>query len=245
VKPSISSHLVGVLLALILVGMFSRVGLAQPGLNQTSQQLALRGKVISFKAIPDSPSSRYSSTFLEMKLQLELVNTSRTPIIFLNRDPRFVGAVLAKRTDDFETGNYLARTYVGPAVSLSPKWKTLRAKLNKRTPPADEIRILMPNESWSVTATVGVSLPDHPELFAPELFGSARSISFTELQRNSTVWLRVLCEVWPWNIEPGSDRSRLTYGRKLQRRWKTAGILWLDEIFSDPIDVPLKRMQTL
>lgn len=203
--------------------------------SQTSKRLCLRGKVTSVKIISDSPESRYSSNFLEIKLMVELVNTSTTPIIFLKREPLFVGAALAKQPDDFATGNHLARTYAGPAVSLAPEWAALRLGLDKATPPPDQTRILMPNESWSLGATVGVSLPDHPEMFAP-----AKSASLKDIKQLSTVWLRVVCEVWPWNIERSADRSKLNYGRKLQRRWKDVGVLWLDEIYSEPIMLDLK-----
>ena len=204
--------------------------------SQTSKRLCLRGKVISVKVVEDSPRSRYSSKFLEIKLILELTNTSRTPIIFLNREPLFVGAALARQPDDFASGNYLARTYAGPAVSLDPEWAALRLSLDRPTPPPDQTRILMPNESWSLGATVGVSLPDHPEMFAP-----AKSASLKEIKELSTVWLRVVCEVWPWNLEPSADRSKLSYGRKLQRRWKNVGVLWLDEIYSEPITLNLSE----
>jgi hypothetical protein len=204
--------------------------------NQTPKILCLRGKVISVKTIVDAPESRYSSNFLEIKLMLELVNTSSTPIIFLNREPLFVGAALAKQPDDFVTGNHLARSYAGPAVSLAPEWAALRRSLDKPTPPPDQTRVLMPNESWSLGATVGVSLPDHPEMFAP-----AKSASLKDIKELSTVWLRVVCEVWPWNLEPGADRSKLNYGRKLQRRWKNVGVLWLDEINSEPMRLNLNE----
>lgn len=166
---------------------------------------------------------------------LELVNTSPTPIIFLKRQPQFVGAALAKQPDDFATGNHLVSTYAGPAVSLAPEWGALRLGLDKPTPPPDQTRILMSNESWSLEATVGVSLPDHPEMFAP-----AKSASLKDIKELSPVWLRVVCEVWPWNLEAGADRSKLNYGRELQRRWKDIGVLWLDEIYSEPMTLNLK-----
>ena len=65
----------------------------------------------------------------------------------------------------------------------------------------------MPNECWSLEATVGVSLPDHPEMFAP-----AKGASLKDINELSPVWLRVVCEVWPWNLEPNADRSKLKYG---------------------------------
>lgn len=211
--------------------------LAEGTQSQPSKRLYLRGKVISTKVVEDSPRSRYSSKFLEIKLILELVNSSPTPIIFLNREPLFVGAALAKHPDDFATGNYLVRTHAGPAVSLDPEWSALRLSLDKPTPPPDQTRILMPNESWSLEAIVGVSLPDHPEMFAP-----AKSASLKDIKELSTVWLRVVCEVWPWNLEPNPDRSKLNYGRKLQRRWRNIGVLWLDEIYSEPLTLNLNEI---
>src|SRR5688572_23427460 len=80
---------------------------AQDTSNQTYKGLCLRGKVISVQIISDSVGSRYSSNFLEMKLLLQLVNTGPTPIIFLKREPLFVGAALAKQPHDFATGNHL------------------------------------------------------------------------------------------------------------------------------------------
>src|SRR5215211_1388535 len=77
--------------------------------SQMSKSLCLRGKVISVKTISDSSGSRYSSNFLEIKLLLELVNTSPTPIIFLKREPRFVGAAVAKKPGDFAIGDLLVR----------------------------------------------------------------------------------------------------------------------------------------
>ncbi|HZN06786.1 MAG TPA: hypothetical protein VFB65_08370 [Pyrinomonadaceae bacterium] len=79
-------------------------------------------------------------------------------------------------------------------------------------------------------------MPDNPELFLP-----ARGASLKDLKELSSLWLRVVCEVWPWNLEPSADRSKLKYGRKLQRRWKDVGVLWLDEIYSEPLTLNVKE----
>lgn len=234
-----SDHIpVRILSALLLIAVTfagSEVkGLGKDTLDQTARTLSLRGKVVSVKVIPNAPKSRYAANLLEIELNLELINTSTTPIIFLDREPRFVGVALAKQPNDLQNGNYLARTYVGPAVSLAPEWAALRQRLDKRAPPPDQTRILMPNESWSLVATVGVSLPDHPETSA-----LAKNASWKDIKELSTVWLRVVCEVWPWNLELGADRSKLTFGRKLQRQWKDVGSLWLDEIYSEPMALRL------
>jgi hypothetical protein len=57
--------------------------------------------------------------------------------------------------------------------------------------------------------------------------------SLVTLQTLSPIWLQVVCEVWPWNVEPAD--AKLSFGRKLQKRWQPIGVLWLDEIYSEPI----------
>ena len=45
----------------------------------------------------------------------------------------------------------------------------------------------------------------------------------------------------PDSVEPlNADRSQLKFGHKLQERWKDAGLLWLEEIYSEPIMMDVK-----
>ena len=65
---------------------------------------------------------------------------------------------------------------------------------------------------------------------------SRKKESLATIQQLSPVWLRVVCELWPWNVEPlKADRNQLKFGHKLQERWKDTGLLWLDQIYSEPI----------
>jgi len=95
----------------------------------------------------------------------------------------------------------------------------------------------MPNESWSFENEVYIGVPTEAgnHSFFP------KGASFETIQKYSPVWMKVVWEVWPLNVEPwGEDRSKLRFGRKLQRRWKDVGQLWLDGIQSDPIMLDLK-----
>jgi len=201
--------------------------------NQIDNPLSLRGKVKSVEIVPTSSSS----AFISIKVSMELINTGAKPIILLGRDPRFVGAALAKDPGEFAKGNTLVWDYVGPARDDSPEWATLRASLDKPSPPTNETRIIMPNESWILEASVGVDVPTDPSKYT----SSRKKESLEVIRQLSPVWLLVTCEMWPNNIEGlARDRDQLPFGHKLQKRWKDAGLLWLDDMRSEPIQLDLK-----
>lgn len=231
-----------------LVIPFMLLALSIPGFSQEKKKtissggtpsLSLRGRIDSFEINQESSSS----DFLSVKLTMELVNTGKSPIILLNAspsssgglktEPYFVGAGLTKNVE----GEYLTKTYVGPALDLSPKWMALRTSLNQTTPPPDKVRILMPNEIMNLEASIGLDLPKKPENFAP-----FKKASLNQILNSSPVWLKVVCEVWPLNLEPevGKKKLQMGFGHQLQRRWKNLGHLWLDEIYSEPILLDLK-----
>ena len=55
---------------------------------------------------------------------------------------------------------------------------------------------------------------------------------------------QITCILWPENIEGLVRNSdQLPFGHKLQKRWKAAGVLWLEDMRSEPIQLDL-RMAT-
>jgi hypothetical protein len=47
--------------------------------------------------------------------------------------------------------------------------------------------------------------------------------------------------MWPWNVEErGPEREKLKFGHELQERWKDVGLLWLEDVRSEPIMLDLK-----
>jgi len=122
-----------------------------------------------------------------------------------------------------------------------PKWTALRAGLDKPSPPTAETRTLMPNETWLVDASVGVTVPVDPK----RDISSVNKESLEVIRRLSPIWFRVTCEVWPWNLEGmGPSREKLEFGHKLQGRWHQFGLLWLDEVNSEPMKLDLKVQAT-
>jgi hypothetical protein len=206
---------------------------AHGGAGEGSKGLSLRARVESVK-IQDLDQS---SALIDIKLRMELVNTGARPIILLKREPLFPGGALAKKAEDFEVGNMLVSDAGWPSNDTSPEWTTLRSNLDKPSPPANETRLLAAGESWLIETSVRFVVPTEQSKYT----SSRKKETLATIQQLSPVWLRVVCEVWPWNVEPlNADRRQLKFGHKLQRQWKDAGLLWLDEIYSEPIRMDVK-----
>jgi hypothetical protein len=209
--------------------------MAQSRSGQEPKPIALRGRVESVQVTEIDRSS----ALIEIKLKMELVNVGTRPVILLQSEPFFPGGALARKPEDFEQGNVLVVDAGWPSNDISPEWATLRSNLDKSNPPADQTRLLMPGESRPMETSVRLVVPTDPSKYT----SSRKKESLATIQQLSPVWLRVVCEVWPWNVEPlNADRSQLKFGHKLQKRWKDVGLLWLEEIYSEPImmDVPMK-----
>lgn len=206
---------------------------AQGMTGQGSKMLTLRGRVESVQV----KEMDHSSALIEIKLKMELVNTGLRPIILLQREPLFPGGALARKPEDFEAGNLLASDAGWPSNDISAEWETLRSNLDKPSPPSDETRLLMAGESRPVETSVRLVVPTDPSKYT----SSRKKESLATIQQLSPVWLRVVCEVWPWNVEPlNADRNQLKFGHKLQERWKGTGVLWLDEVYSEPIMIDVR-----
>lgn len=217
------------------LALFTATVVAQRGSGPDPKALTLRGKVDSIQLKPVDPSS----AMIEIKLSMELVNVGVRPIILLQREPFFPGGALARKPEDFQTGNLLAGDAGWPSNEDTPEWTSLRSNLDKASPPADETRRLLPGESWKLETSVRLVVPTDPSKDT----SLRKKESLATIQQLSPVWLRVVCEVWPWNVEPlNSERNKLKFGHKLQKRWKDTGILWLDQIYSEPIMISLSQL---
>jgi hypothetical protein len=226
---------------LVLAVSSSEAGAAaQDEGGQTPKPLTLRGAVQSVQVKKDASSA----AFIAVKLKMELVNTGFRPIIFLNRNPLFPGGRLAEKPEYFGTKNILAKTYGGPSNDISPEWSTLRSSLDEPGPPPGETRTLMPGDSWPLDAAVVFVVPTATIREGNILFDSTKSLPV--IQGLSPAWLRVDCEVWPFNVEspaPEPERSKFKFGHELQKRWNDFGLLWLSRINSEPIMLDLKKVK--
>lgn len=198
------------------------------------EHILLTGEITSIKVTKDS--SGYGINF---KAKMTLRNTGNVPIIFLKKDFLFTGVRMAGKPEDFEAGKLLNSSYAGVGCSQKGKeWINLRKKLDQPTPPAEETFVLMPNEEKVIDAEpVGLGVWIDPK----KGFSSTEkeSASWEMIKNLPELWVKVRAEPYPsWGLEP--DCYGKTFGQKLQKRWKDVGLLWLNDIQSEPIALDLK-----
>jgi len=205
---------------------------------QSQQSLTMRGVVKSLTI-----EQQRSSHYIVVELRCELTNTGSIPLIFwkykyedglggLWNEPYVFSGKKVSRTPNFTPQDILYSQIGGPSVYTSPEWNKMHKALDQKTPPADVTTILMPNQSFSFDSKVTIVCNE-------DRFDSIPA--FSELQEASVFWLRVYYEVWSFNLEPNPRRGlSLKFGRKLQRKWKDVGKLWLDDIYTEPIQLDLK-----
>jgi hypothetical protein len=182
-----------------------------------------------------------SSISIDMKLKLEVRNNGVKPVILLKeRSPTLVGYILTRNDSKATSDNQLAFSFTGPSVNTSREWVILRESIDQPAPRSDKFRILTPNETWSFDDSVRIFLST--EAGNKSVF--PKNASWETVRDLSPVWLRVIYEVWPLNIEPPSrDRTKLRFGRKLQKRWENDGFLLLTPLYSDPIKLDLQNIK--
>jgi hypothetical protein len=196
--------------------------------------ILLRGTVIGVV-----PEISHGSSFATVKVsvKLEFLNISVKPLLLLlEKSPICVEAIITKTANPEEGDNILYDQYRGASINFSPEWKKLREALNQSKPPTDLIKIVKPGESW---------INDNYIIFRPSLKLEKYTIdlpavSWNLLLQSSPAWLRLKCELWPFNVEPDPRSSENRFGHELQQRWHQYGILQLDTITSEPIAIDFR-----
>jgi hypothetical protein len=184
----------------------------------------------------------YGSTFALVKIsvKLEFINSTQKPLIFLlKKCPICVDAIVTKTTELAEGNNILIDQYNGPAVTTSPEWKELREAINKETPPANLFKIVRPGESWIVNSYLVL----HPTLKLEKYRLDRPAASLNLLIQSSPAWLRLKCDLWPFNVEPDPWSNEYRFGHDLQHRWRQYGILQLDSVTSEPFEVSFRSQK--
>jgi hypothetical protein len=231
---------VGINLLALIIGVATPYAqtVRQPSTKRT---VILRGRVERVEIRPEDSPSKYAMTPVYITLKLSIINTGKAPLIFLRREPDCNQAVIAKNADELDIRNrkFLAYSGRGSSEITSKKWANLHKSLNRALPPSALTRILAPGESFDFDGLIRLDLPKEPAMYASS---PTRSESLTRLQELSPVLLKVRCDPWPLNLDGvNNGRHKLKFGRELQLKWKHFGWLWLDDIYSEPITLDLKK----
>lgn len=217
---------------------------AQTAAAQNQQGLTMRGIIKSLTIEADK-----SAHYIRVELRCEVTNTGSNPIIFWKHSEKdnlggfwdkpfvLIGKMLS-RAPNFNPENVIDDQIWGPSVYISPAWAKMRKALDQQAPSPDVTTILLPNQKTEFDLAVyitgnekrGDSFPEHP--------------TFNELKEISTLWMRVSYEAWSFNLEPNPRHyGNMKFGHNLQKRWAKYGKLWLDNIYSEPIQLDLNTAQ--
>lgn len=222
-----------VLLVGIMIENVESQSIRREGEKRADYSVRLSSKIENIEGTIQSTDILFSVNY-----EMTLANTGSKPVIFLKEiPPEIRGWGLTKRSDDPLYDKPIFFSYFGESVDTSSKWNIFRNELNQSSPPLDKVHILMPNESWKWRGNTFFTLPKQKKsnLFETE--------SWENIKDLPEVWLHAICQVWSLNIEPKSnDRSDFVFGKKLQKRWKDVGLLWLDDIRSEPIPLDLNSV---
>lgn len=203
--------------------------------QEIDASVALRGEVVEARLERSRQEDNYY-----LKLRLEFVNTGDKPVIILMGtygSPKswwILDRTLSYSADDALTGKVFFNRLTRPANSSSlPMWRQLRRKLNTKLPPRSLTRIIKPKERYVSYVSTLVTIT--PADKAPA---------------NSTVWLRVFLEMWPFNLNgaPAPSLSRQhqeTFAERLKRSWKKTGELRLEPLLSEPIPFEIPARSSL
>jgi hypothetical protein len=193
--------------------------------EEPEAQLRLDGEVVQAEVDRDRQSRIY-----HLKVKMRFTSTGERPVILLlgsygeQKEWWVLDTTLSHSLQDVQEGNPFFRGSTGPANSQSlPMWRKLRRQLTATRPPPTYTQVIQPNETFVREIEALVVIRDSDQVAS-----------------GSRVWLNVLLEMWPSNLEPGRlTKGSFPYGESLKQKWHGFGDLRLDPILSSPIPFDL------
>jgi hypothetical protein len=232
-KPS--KFICAILSLIVLVGgIFPVPAVSRRAAKNEKPELRVRGRVLEAAL----RSTDTCCVVIDLKLKLEFFNDGERPLILLSREPWIVGELFSVSDEDARAGKFIYSNYHLPSILRAPgnKWEQLEHQLDQPTPPESLTRILSPGETWGYETDTWWTI-DKKENY------EGRSESWDSIKQHSHVWLSLEFEMWPVNVEPRVNPSKLAFGKKLRHRWRESGVLRLDSIRSEPMELNLGSLK--
>ena len=189
---------------------------------EAQNPLLLTGRTTKVQVTEDK-----ENVVLTVSLDLTIKNESQSNVILFAHEFQIVGQYIYQSADPTKP-NLLFRQSSSPSVNRSTHWTDLQSQLNTSSPPANLTRTLRSGESINFTRTTTMSIYKKGSYPA----------SWSEIQASSSVWLRVVLDMFPSNLDRTSV-SQKSYGKRIQKRWSAFGALQIDVLQSAPIKLDL------
>jgi hypothetical protein len=212
--------------------------------SDQAQQLQLRGEVTKIKL----RSVDKGHVAFHVELKMELTNVGAEPIIILRREPWLGSEEISRSPEDAVNRKYLYVSGHWPSFYRAPgnEWEQLQHNLDMPLPPSDLTIILYHRGTWTFDTSTALYFEKDGSIrvYGPDGTYTQARQPWEVIRKAQPLWLQVGFEMWPLNVEPGLDSRHLYFGKKLQRRWRKDGKLWLEDLTSEPIKLDLKNFAT-
>lgn len=181
--------------------------------------------------------TQYTVIF-RLKLRMALKNIGKQDLILLSEDPLREVLFASDTYENAMREMYIHEENMGYSNdSTSDAWKHRRQFLDSHLPPNDMTMILKKGESKQFLVQIPLMFDKSCSIKRPR--EEEREILWSEASALKTLYLRIVFHAWNANLEEGWYSAKSKFGKKLQKKWKSIGYLYLDDIITDPIEVKL------
>ncbi len=130
-----------------------------------------------------------------------------------------------------------------PSIQRSAAWQEVKNEIDSKMLPSNQIQIIKSGEAldfdadWSFIFLKKKAINSNDPFWG---YSSEYDVLSNEIKNAKDLSLQVTYRVWSSELESRSDiKHKKPFGKKLQKRWKKFGYLWLDDIVSEPISLDL------
>ncbi|MFV0388157.1 MAG: hypothetical protein ACK5NT_05325 [Pyrinomonadaceae bacterium] len=130
-----------------------------------------------------------------------------------------------------------------PSLQRTKQWQDVVTEMDKKSPPSSQFQIVKSGETVYFFENLSFVILKKKAIGSNNPYwgyGSDINVLADEILKAKNLTLQVSYRVWSSELEPRSDhKDKKPFGKKLQKRWKKFGYLWLDDIVSEPIPLDL------
>ncbi len=182
-------------------------------------------------------SEENKTTKLSFHITLTFTNTGKVPLLIFTSDSS-VRSILREMYGSIpiEKGDSrLYALYTLPSIGVNEETRKIQKLLNAKEPLEELIKTIGIGENLSFETKEWFYIGKEKDVY-----DNLGNHLWSEIKDAKSLSLRLGYRIWSLDFEPRSvNRDKRPFGKKLQKRWKKYGYLWLDDIVSEPIPLDL------
>ncbi len=217
--------------------------------SKADERLKLLGKITSIQL-----ENKEDSLLVSIRLKMSFQATGNVPVLLWkqtyphdeNLRGRFLGTfskIFGMLPTEKEEKILYYHSSRLPSIQRTQGWQDIKKELDSEILQSTQIQSIKSGETldfdaeWSFIFLKKKANGSNDPLWG---YSSHFDVLSNEIKTAKNLSLQVTYRVWSSELELHSDRKdKKPFGKKLQKRWKKYGYLWLDDIVSEPIPLDL------